>query len=228
MRHLLLLLFILFTSCQKEISATLIVDIKPGDSTVETEIFQHPSKLYRDSIFYREFSKNEFPVRLPQKVKIDSLAKGNYTFVYPDMYGKLIKQNVTIDESKIYHLNIYPDVTKKFSKKNIIPNLKDGESAEIKLKFRGCFSGGESSFHILKKNNQIEVSRNNVSKVLDEKQTRYLVNLENSVRQLDYGWCSTSHEIIFILNDRTDTIIDAGCEFHSLAKFEKFLKRNGL
>jgi hypothetical protein len=227
MRYIALLL-ILFTSCQREISATLIVDIKPADSTVETEIFHYSSKLYRDSKLYRKITKPEYPVRLPQKVKIDSLGEGNYTFEYPDMYGNLIKQNISIEESKIYHLVVYPDITKKYLENNILSNLKDGESVEVKMTYVGCFSGGESSFNILKKKNQIEVSRNNISKLLDDKQTKYLENLENSVRQLDYGWCSTKHKVIFILKNKTDTITDAGCQFHALEKFEKLLKRNGL
>lgn len=222
------LLFLLFTSCQREVAATLMVKICPGDNTVKTEIFQLPCKLYKDSKLYRKIPQPDYPIYLPQSIRIDSLSKGNYTFEYPDMFGKMIKQNITIGESKMYHLNIYPDITKKSLKKNIIPNLKDGESLDVKLTYRGCFSSGESSFNILKKGKQFQISRNNSSKIFNENQIKYLISLENSIRQLDYGWCSTSSRIIFVLKNRTDTITDRGCQFNSLSKFEKFLKRNGL
>lgn len=222
------LFFILFVSCQREISATLIVNIKPGDTTVKTEIYQLPSKLDKDSKVYRKIPQPEFPVYLPQKIKLDSLEKGNYILEYPDMFGNIIKQNISIQESKTYKVNVYPDVTEKFTEKNIISNLKNGEDLEVKMNSNGCFHSSTSSFHILKKNNQLEISRNNISKILNEDQEKYLINLENSIRLLDDGGCTTSVHIIFVQKNKTDTITDSGCQFQSLQKFAKFLKRNGL
>ena len=222
------LFFILFISCQRELSANLIIDIKPGDSTVKTEIMQYPFKLYKKSKFYRKIPLPELPVRLPQKVKLDSLENGNYVLEYPDMFGNIIKKDINIQESKTYKVTIYPDITKKFSNKNIISNLKDGEDLEIKMNSMGCFHSSSSSFHIFKKNNQLEISRNNISIVLNKKQEKYLINLENSIRLLDDGGCTTRENIIFVLKDKTDTITDSGCQFQSLKKFAEFLKSSGL
>lgn len=217
-------LFILFSSCQKEVSATLMVNVKPNDTSVKTTIFLYESKLYKETKLYKKIPQPQFPYYLPQVIKIDSLKKGKYTFEYPDLYGDFIRQEINIEESKTYQINIYPDITKKLSKKNIISSLKNGEDVEIKLESRGCFHSSSIGFHISKKNNQLEIRQEKRSKILNPNQEKYLIDLENRTRLLENGGCTTSERIIFILKNKSDTITDSGCQLHSLSKFLKVLK----
>jgi len=228
MRYI-ILFFILLTSCHREVSATLVIDIKPADTTVKTNISQSPAKLFKSGKFYLRIPRPEYPFFLPKAIKIDSLKKGKYMLEYPDLYGDLIKQNIVVDESKIYHTTIYPDVAKRFSNKNVVSNLKNGEELEIKMMSEGCFHSNSITFQITKLDNKLKVSRNNISKTLNRKEELYITNLENNVRlQKKRSDCTSYECMIFIKNGRNDTISDSGCEFSTYGKFFKFLARNGL
>jgi len=183
-------------------------------------------EIYKENKIFKVL-KSDLPVTgLEQNIKIDSIRVGKYSFVYESIFGKQIKKDVNVDDSKTYRISLNPDQLNEKNKNLAFENVKNDEVMLI-YQSSGCFHFNRDSITILNKGNEHFVKKNNHLQKIDRKTWAYFVSLENRIRQIskDRG-CTSVDGFIFKYKGKSDSISDATCSFNLVSTIMNYRKVN--
>jgi hypothetical protein len=227
MKNLLLLfLVIAFFSCNQKIDTVLNIEISVLD-TISSRVHFKKLKVLKDGKLVKEF-KEDLPMFLPRSYQLKINSSGNYTIEYSNMFDQIIKHNVEINDSKNYTSKIYADKLSEYDDKTILSQLKTNDSVRIECKIQGCFHSSKNSLIIIREKENWKILHNKKELKVAEKNFRYVINLENQLRHIPEGGCSTSETFIFNHDSKSDTLVDSSCELYIHEKLMRFIQRNGL
>lgn len=230
MRNLLLLcLLTLMMSCQKNVNADFDIHIENSDDYDYRPHDLYKIEIYKDEKIFRILEPTAIANSLDPNIKLDSIKKGRYSFVYENIFGETIKKEVKVDDSKTYRISINPDLLIKKNRKSIFGNLRNSE-AKLLFMSRGCFHMKKDSVEMVNTNNKYFIRRKNGSlKPIDKTTWAYFVKVENKIREIPKdGGCTTRDEYIFYHKGRSDTIYDGTCEFSIWMGLKDYIKNNKL
>ncbi|MBK1897240.1 hypothetical protein [Chryseobacterium paridis] len=227
-KSILLLLLASVTSCQKEVSASFDINIESVDESDKRFYNLSEIKILKNNKVFKILKTDKYAFSLNQRIKIDSIEEGKYTFVYTNLFGDKMKEEQVVDEAKNYRVSINPDKSIKKIANLAFESLRD---SKVKLIYNsnGCFHHNSDSVILENIGDDYFVRRGQRSKKLDKDELAYFISIENRIRQVPQdGGCTTSDRYVFENRGKADTIIDGTCNFHLYNKISNYLKKNNL
>ncbi|MFC3158599.1 hypothetical protein SAMN05443633_11756 [Chryseobacterium arachidis] len=228
MRKYLSIIFalIFLIGCQKNVIANFDIHIENLDKYNTSYHDLSKVEIYKDNNIFK-ILKSDFPIGgLERNIKIDSIKEGKYSFVYESIFGKQIKTNITVDDSRTYRISLNPDRLNEKIKNLVFENIKN-EEVQLKYRSSGCFHLNEDSITILNKGNEYFVKKDDHLRKIDKKTWAYFVNLENKIRHIhkDRG-CTSVDSFIFKYKGKSDTVYDGTCNFDIVSNIINYRKKN--
>lgn len=227
MKKYLIIFFVipLLTSCKKDIIATFDIHIENLDRYDESEHELYKLEIYRNNKIFKVF-KSEFPFNLDKNIKIDSIKEGKYIFVYENIFGKQVKNEVVVNDSENYKISINPDRLDEKFKNLAFENMRNDE---IKLIYKssGCFHLQKDSITILNKGHYYFIKDDNGKlRKIDKKIIEHFVDLENRIRNIpkEKG-CTTVDSFIFSYKGKSDTIYDGTCRINLVSTLTNYREK---
>lgn len=225
-KYLIIFLVIpLLISCKKDIIATFDIRIENLDRYDESEHELYKLEIYRNKKIFKVF-KSEFPFNLDRTIKIDSIKGGKYIFVYENTFGKQVKNEIFVSDSKNYKISINPDRLDEKLKSLAFENVSNDE---VKLIYRssGCFHLQNDSITIINKGGYYFIyDGNGKLKKIDKKVVEHFVDLENRIRNIPQKrGCTTVDSFIFRYKGKSDTIYDGTCNFSFVSNIINYRKK---
>jgi len=226
MKFLLFFILISLISCQKNVIANFDIHIENLDKYDESQHEISKIEIYKDNKIFKVL-KSDLPfIGLMNNIKIDSIKEGKFVFVYKSIFGKDVKNEVIVDDSKAYRISITPDKLTDKTENLAFENLKNGE-VKLVYKSSGCFHLEKDSITILNKGNNYFINRNNNLMKIDKQTWVYFVALENKIRQIPKdGGCTSVDSFVFKYKGRSDTIYDGTCSFNLVSTIKNYRKKN--
>jgi len=229
----LLLILLLFTSCKKEISATikLKIELENKYSSEYPDLYQ--LKIYKNGKLFKNYIADKMPY-IDHEIILMKLKGGKYQFEYENFFKQKIIKSLFVDESKTYNIVINPDYTdyKRNLHYSIIEKLVNDDSLKINFESRGCFHSGKDSLVIKKINGKyiLKIDRKNIN--LESEDVNYLKKIECELYELPKnGDCTTSDIYTLISKNRKLKFIDNTCRWNAWSNiYKKFIwkEKNGL
>lgn len=227
-KFILLFLLASMMSCQKKVYASFDINIESVDKSDKRFYDLFEITILRNNKVFRSLKPDEYTPSLDQRIEIDSIDKGKYTFVYTNLFGDKINEEQVVAESKNYRISINPDKSIKKIANLAFEGLKDS-NVKLIYQSKGCFHHNADSVVLENKGNDYFVWRGQRSKKIDKKELAYFIDIENRIRQIPQnGGCTTTGIYIFEYKGKYDTIIDGTCHFHLYDKISGYLKKNNL
>lgn len=214
-------------SCRKNESASFDIHIENTDR-VGVNYNLNQLIIYKNDTLFKKIGSKE-PIRsLDEHIKIDSIRKGRYSFVYESIFGKEIKEVIQVDDSGIYGISVNPDRSPERLKNLVIENLKNDRVKWV-YNSSGCFHHDDDSIILSNNGNDYFIQYKGQPKKVDEKVWSYFVNTENAMRQIPKnGGCTTIDTYVLSYRGKSDTMIDNTCRFRIWSHLKDYLNNNKL
>ncbi|AZA88744.1 hypothetical protein EG349_19180 [Chryseobacterium shandongense] len=227
MKKYLIIFFVipLLISCKKDIIATFEIHIENLDRYDESEHELYKLEIYRNNRIYKVL-KSEFPYNLDRTIRIDSIKDGKYLFVYENIFGKQVKNEILVDASKNYKIRINPDRLDDKFKSSAFENMRNDE-VKLIYKSSGCFHLQKDSITILNRGDYYFIKYDNGKlKKIDKKIIENFVDLENRIRNIpkERG-CTTVDSFIFKFKSKSDTFYDGTCRINLVSTLTNYRKK---
>ena len=187
------LLLILFTSCRKEIPASIQVSVTYQDTLHKDLPKLFFLTVYKDGKLFKEYSRMQGPY-IKNSFSIDSLSEGTYKFVYLNVLNQTLVKSIVVKENRAYPIAIHPDYSNysKLVGTSLIKNLKDTEKIELYFKRSSCMGSLKSNLVLTKKGNVLIAENNGRVKELSQREVDSFIKMECELSLIQYGGCTTS------------------------------------
>ncbi|WP_426475886.1 hypothetical protein [Chryseobacterium balustinum] len=222
------------------LGATFLVTIVSCTEKYSTLIleFKNEKKLSDNfpELYKLEIKKNGKIIKtvLPKEglfienpLKIDSIEKGTYEFIYSDLFGRTqIKKYKAENFDKVDTLRISPDhidITKV--KNNSIIRKLNNNQITIKYRSQGCFHKIKDSIVIKNKDGKYYLGYNGRFKTLSKDEIDKIIQFECELYTLPKdGGCTTVSIYTLFFNGETKEIQDGNCGWNGWDNLKNDLK----
>ncbi|RKT01669.1 hypothetical protein [Chryseobacterium defluvii] len=215
-------------SCQENVLANFDIYIESTNKFDKQHYDLHKITILKDNKAFKILESGDHAPSLDNNIKLDSILKGKYTFVYTNLFGEEIRKEETVKESKRYRISINPDSLIRKNKDLLFENLKNNE---VKFVFKsiGCFHFEKDSIILKNVGGDYFIQGKKGLKKINKKVLGYFINIENQIRNIPTdGGCTTRDTFIFQYEGRSDTIYDKTCDFNIPGKISDYLKQNNI
>lgn len=216
----------LFTNCKKEVIATINLKIELENRYSSDYPDLVSLRIYKNGKLFKKYVADKMPY-IDHEITLTKLPSAKYQFEYQNFFHQKVIKTLTVNQSKIYNISIYPDYCnyKKNLKKSFISKLINGESMSIKFESRGCFNHGKDSITIKKSNGKYFLTINRKNIELKKEDLSFLMKMEAELYELpkDIG-CTTVDTYTLVFKNQETKFIDDTCTWNAWSNmYEKFV-----